>query len=1083
MDEMIEQVEYIYSGKKKFAEDEKKEIASYLIGEKKLGDILGLFPKAGYGYCNSKLNEKILREVEKEKSLLFRLGRYLIMLSHISENAYINSLVIFYGNIPNKQLFIDSGLGSDVLLNYNIYSMLSTYKEQNYNNIFADIYSEYPEAYDKLGESDSVLCRIFANSYIYYKTGKHATLKKVESDIKNLDLTKLVKNKQKTTDTIRYLAAAFCITEFKIEILKDNLRRLIESDIKNSFNNIFDVLKRSRSDKNRYDYFMEIEEFYGDNIFPGEYLIAYMASLNKFDNEFFKYVLKNDVKTYKAAISISLPPSKYILLKNFWDINELKEEIIKAENMICGMTENNLNGIRKYDHDLISMFRGYLEGTIPVFKQDLELGSLPEFYTIGESVVLLFNYSKVSERFLKYVISQAKSYELNRFIFWFKDYYEDGQKVIINFIRSLGIDECIKCLVTLTCDVYMDDQDNFNNELKNLIKENFKNSLECVEKLGAKEKLFILKALYEDNPAFNPEPLLIYIGDSSKQIRETAVLYLSSHKEFRPKIEALVNDKKKNMRESAESLLRLWDGSENIDQGDIDILAYCKKLLTPTSLKSIEWIAPATLPTVRWNGKNEIADETVVKCYIYLYLSTKVIEPLAGASQIRAALNKEDLVKVAYDIYSKWINTGAEAKRKGALFFAAAHCDDRLVVDIRKQIDVWAENSRGAIASEAIKAIAFNGSDMALVTVDAVARKFKNKQVRKSAQDAFAMAAKALNITPEQLSDRIVPSLGFDEKGERVFDFGPRKFIVSIDPTLELSIRTESGKTVKSLPSPASTDDPELAAKAKSDLSALKKTLKVVVSTQKERLEFALSSNRRWTGEEWTKLFVKNPIMHVFAMNLIWGNYKGEKLAETFRYMEDGTFNTVDEEEYTLPEDASISLVHPLDMTSDVISAWLSQLSDYEIKQPFLQLERSVFKIEDDEKNAKSLERFGGKLLNGISLMSKLTKLNWYRGSVQDGGWYYTFYKQDKESNIEVQLNFSGMGVGYEMEDEVTVYDAVFYKANTIQHGSYVYDDVKDENIIKLSDVPARIFSEITYDLEQATASSTETDKNWKTKR
>ena len=110
--------------------------------------------------------------------------------------------------------------------------------------------------------------------------------------------------------------------------------------------------------------------------------------------------------------------------------------------------------------------------------------------------------------------------------------------------------------------------------------------------------------------------------------------------------------------------------------------------------------------------------------------------------------------------------------------------------------------------------------------------------------------------------------------------------------------------------------------------------------------------------------------------------------------------------------------------------------------------------------------------MNAMSLSGKLQALGWYRGSILDGGGYETFYKEDAQ--IAVELNFSGTSIGLELEDEITIYGVRFYKPGTVQHGSYVYDTIKKENLYTLGQVNPRYFSEIVYQLEKATASSTE---------
>ena len=345
-----------------------------------------------------------------------------------------------------------------------------------------------------------------------------------------------------------------------------------------------------------------------------------------------------------------------------------------------------------------------------------------------------------------------------------------------------------------------------------------------------------------------------------------------------------------------------------------------------------------------------------------------------------------------------------------------------------------------------------------------------------------------------------MPSLGFDEHMERRFDYGNRSFTVTITPALEMEIYDESGKKLKNMPAPGTRDDAEKAAASYAEFKEMKKQMKATVSSQKQRLEMALSAERLWTVPAWQELFVHNPIMHQFAIGLIWGVYEEHKLVRSFRYMEDGSFNTEDEEEYILPgaqldqsESApqgqpgtlqgQIGLVHPIELSRESLETWQQQLEDYEILQPIEQLNREVYRLTQEEQECKSLERFGGMLINDLSLGGKLAALGWYRGSVLDAGGFYTYYREDVSLGLGAELHFSGsfVGSGSMGGEEVTVYDVRFYKAGTIERGSYSYDAVEGEKRIPLKDIPPRYFSEIVWQLTKATASSKDRNEDWKT--
>ncbi|MDR3001594.1 MAG: DUF4132 domain-containing protein, partial [Fibromonadaceae bacterium] len=437
--------------------------------------------------------------------------------------------------------------------------------------------------------------------------------------------------------------------------------------------------------------------------------------------------------------------------------------------------------------------------------------------------------------------------------------------------------------------------------------------------------------------------------------------------------------------------------------------------------------------------------------------------------------NRDDVQKL-----KSYFNTVVKnrSKEKGGILGASDTFIDTLKTDIYD----WADTSRGALASDAVRAMALQGGNLALMTVDAISKKFNNKMVKRAGEEAFLFAAQQLRIDPEVLGDRIVPNLGFNNKGEHIIDYGSRSFTATITPSLQIDLKNAEGKTRKTLPAPGANDDQEKASVAKQAFTAMKKNLKSVVSIQNMRLEMALASNRIWTKEEWEKLFVENPIMNMFAIGLIWGKYDAKgKLLESFRYMEDGSFTNVNEDEVKFDSNAAIGLCHPLDLGDKLIAAWTQQLTDYEIKQPVEQLSRKVFILTEDKKTCTSITEFGGAVVYAVSLLGKLQKLGWRKGSVQDAGGYSNFYKEYKKQGIGVWLNFSGTYIGADSEEEVTVYDTVFYKAGTVEYGSYIYDKI--EEALVLSEIPPRLYSEICYDIERVTANRIKTDENWEKER
>lgn len=599
------------------------------------------------------------------------------------------------------------------------------------------------------------------------------------------------------------------------------------------------------------------------------------------------------------------------------------------------------------------------------------------------------------------------------------------------------------------------------------------------------------------------EVLLSCAMDSSKQVRELLEAVYVSHKEWEPQIKAMLSSKKSQEREMSVLVLKKWGASSYRDAFEAalaiekskkikELLQNClgiesdeaeqageqttgelaKAILKGGKKRKVAWVFETGAPFTEVHKLDGTpASEDDLAAVLVAYADMTIPGVNKDAAKLAAELNAKELAFYMGMLFHKWLENGAESKKKWVLYATSIHGGDEIVPVLHAQIKDWAEASRGAIAADAVKALSVNGSPTALLIVDQISRKFKHRQVRNAAADALTYAAKELGITRAELEDRIVPNLGFNERMEQTFDYGTRSFKVMLTAALELQVYDEDGKKIKSLPAPGKKDDPEKSKAASDAYKLLKKQLKAVVTNQKLRLEQALSAERLWKAEQWKELFVKNPVMHQFAIGLIWGVYADGALTSTFRYMEDGSFNTMDEDEYELQEDAMIGLVHPIELDEESLKTWKEQLSDYEVTQPIEQLERPIYRITEEEKKQKELTRFGGKLLNGLSLSGKLQSQGWYRGSVQDAGGFYDFYRED--GNVGVDLEFSGSFVGDE-NDEVTVYGAKFYKARTVERGSYVYDMVKEENQYALSEVSPRYFSEIVLQLTKATASSQE---------
>ncbi len=302
-------------------------------------------------------------------------------------------------------------------------------------------------------------------------------------------------------------------------------------------------------------------------------------------------------------------------------------------------------------------------------------------------------------------------------------------------------------------------------------------------------------------------------------------------------------------------------------------------------------------------------------------------------------------------------------------------------------------------------------------------------------------------------------------------------------PTAQTSCH---GRRLKTLPVPGKKDDAKKAAAAYEEFRQLKKQLKTTAEGQKQRMEQAMAAVREWDADAWTRFFVQNPVMRPFAIRLIWGVYEGGRLVQSFRYMEDGTLNTEDGEEFVFPaseggspaggkipdsritlQTVKIRLLHPMELPPEKLAAWKEQLSDYEITQPIGQLDREIFTVTEEEAKQRELLRLHGRSAEGAVFNSRLLELGWQQSPVEDVGRFFAYYREDAETGLAARLEFSGNCRKAENE-EIIVYGIKFYRIGEAGRSDYVYGAADEEKACRLGGVPARYFSEILWQAERA---------------
>ncbi|ROZ74312.1 DUF4132 domain-containing protein [Ramlibacter sp. WS9] len=375
----------------------------------------------------------------------------------------------------------------------------------------------------------------------------------------------------------------------------------------------------------------------------------------------------------------------------------------------------------------------------------------------------------------------------------------------------------------------------------------------------------------------------------------------------------------------------------------------------------------------------------------------------AGLDLVKQACTPASLADFAWGLFEQWLTWGGNAGDNWAFWGLALLGDDECVRKLAPLVLKWPSEGSSARAAQAIELLAAIGSDVALTHLDAIASKAKTPALRGTASTKIQAIAEARELTREQLADRLVPRLGLDVAGADVLDFGPRRFTLHFDETLKPFVKDGAGKRLKDLPKPAANDDAELTDASTRRYKAVKKDSKLIADQQVKRLERAMATRRRWTGEEFRTLLIGHPVLRHLVARLAWAVFEGEELQCGFRVAEDWSLADDRDATFTLTDDATVALPHPLEFGPERLRRLQDLFSDYEVLQPFKQLTRETYLLTEAERETAELTRFRDRVVVCASVLNLANK-GWQATGADGGGWISELTKPFGEVRIDFRM-------------------------------------------------------------------------------
>ncbi|MEV6135323.1 DUF4132 domain-containing protein [Nocardia sp. NPDC051990] len=436
------------------------------------------------------------------------------------------------------------------------------------------------------------------------------------------------------------------------------------------------------------------------------------------------------------------------------------------------------------------------------------------------------------------------------------------------------------------------------------------------------------------------------------------------------------------------------------------------------------WLVPAALPPILLRDNGLALSDAAVTNLCTMLAMPGPSGDYAGVEQVAAIAEPASLAAFTLELFEAWKLAGYPPKQAWVLRALGLFGDDETVRRLGALIRLWPGESAHARAVSALDVLTAIGSDAALTQLAGIADKVKFKGLKTKAREKVAEVAAELGLTPDELADRLVPTFGLDANGTMVLDYGPRGFVIGFDehlaPTVFDAARDDGGQwrattRRKSLPKPGVKDDPELSMAAYKAFGALKKEVRTGAADQIRRFERAMVTGRRWTADTQQRLFVEHPLLWHLSRRLVWATFdETGTVTGSFRIAEDRTRADAHDDAVILADDVLVGIAHPLHL-ADTLGAWGEVFADYEILQPFPQLQREAHALTEEERAGVFLPRFHRHTLPTGKVLG-LTKYGWERDTPQDAGIQGAMLRTvGTDLTVIVELD-PGIAAGYAME-------------------------------------------------------------------
>jgi hypothetical protein len=380
------------------------------------------------------------------------------------------------------------------------------------------------------------------------------------------------------------------------------------------------------------------------------------------------------------------------------------------------------------------------------------------------------------------------------------------------------------------------------------------------------------------------------------------------------------------------------------------------------------------------------------------------------------------------------------------------------------------------VANTCAAALGTLDNAVAFAALGLMKSKVTNRNVSKQIAKALEIAASRRGMSPSELVELSIPTLGLDPSGRREEQIGEEVAVLAIgtDGNATLAWRGPDGQE-------RATPAKPFADAHAADLRRVKdeaKELKKAVALERGRIEDLFVEDREWDLETWWERYVRHPLTGSLGRRLIWRLVDTSATPSSGRSMMPSTDDRLVGADGSMVEagaGARVRLWHPIDATEAEVDAWRVAILERRIRQPFKQAFREVYRLTPaDVASGTTSDRFAAHILLYSQARALMLARRWgtnFLGSF-DGGETGLAKHEFPSHGLRAEFRHDAIWpLGPGMSDVTHC---------TTGHVGFV--QVADDEPVPLRDVPPIVFAEAMRDVDLFVGvSSVGADRNWKT--